>query len=170
MLEFCSVVHFLKAVIYANLLIIQIENLKEVAQNQSSDSYVADFEDVLVEIHDLHDADSIPLLIDLSEDDCEYDELMFSIIHTIEDFNDEVYAKKVLEKLEDFYRDAPRWTSIVHMRILNSSPTLAAYINELKVSANKRQVEVLRTMLEEIGARGADLKAKTTPLLDVVRR
>ncbi len=154
---------------YVDLLITHIEKLREISQGQSNDSYVADFEDVLAEIHELHDADSIPLLIDFFDDDCEYDELMFSIIHTIEDFNDEVYVKKVFKKLEDFYRDAPRWASIVHMRILNSSPTLAAYINELKVSANKKQVEVLRTMLEEIGVRGADLKAKTTPLLDVVR-
>ena len=150
-------------------LTIQIEKLKEISQDYSSDNYVADFEDVLAEIHELHDVDSIPLLINFFDDNCEYDELMFSIIHTIEDFRDEIYVEKIIGKLEDFYRNAPRWASIVHMRILNSRPTLDAYINELKTSTSKKQFEVLRDMLSEIGAMGADLDAKTKPLLDVVR-
>ena len=147
-------------------LIIFINELNAVNQKQSSNTYVTNFEYAIAEIHSLRDSDSIPLLIDFFKDDCEYDELMFSIIHTIEEFDDKTYVAKVLKKLEDFFKNSPHWAYVVHIRILNSKSTLDAYIEEVKSSTEKEQIETLRTLLTEIKAKEPELKKKVGLLLD----
>ena len=60
-----------------------IQRLREVETNRDDD-YAKRFEEVLASIADMHDPNSITALAEFFDDDAEFDELMFSIIHTIE--------------------------------------------------------------------------------------
>lgn len=50
----------------------------------------------------------------------QYGESELVIIHATETSNDEEYTRAVLGMFTDIMRSAPRWTSIVPMRVLNS--------------------------------------------------
>lgn len=91
--------------------------------NSNSENYVTEFENYLAIINKENTPESIPLLVELFEDDSKYDELMFSIIHSIERFDDETYIKYLLPELETIFKDSPRWATILIMRILNSDST-----------------------------------------------
>jgi hypothetical protein len=104
------------------------------------------------------------MLIRCFDDKEQYDELMFSIVHTIEAFDDATYAKELVRSLPHFIPNAPRWCSIVHMRILNSTSALGAYVTEIK-SAEEDTKSMLRRMIVQMGARGAQIANKTVPLL-----
>ena len=88
---------------------------------------LADFESALEQVVAMEGPDCIAPLVLLLEDDESLDELMFSIVHTIEMFNDDVYVDRILYALPDLITKSPRWAKILHMRILNSEPAKIAY-------------------------------------------
>lgn len=104
-----------------------IDSLKSVPRDRTPASF-AQFEDILGRIAALDDPDCIGPLVLLLDDDESIDELMFSIVHTIEVFEDTVYVDRLFQALPALARRSPRWGRILHMRILNSEPTRTAYV------------------------------------------
>ena len=132
--------------------------------NERQNNYVAEAERILERIVRLNDPSSIGKLIGCFSDTEPYDELMFSIVHSIEAFDDKTYVKALVNSLPDFIQKAPRWCSIVHMRVINSTTALPAYINEIQNSEDDTK-NMLRRMIVQMGARGAQIAKKTVPLL-----
>lgn len=101
----------------------------------------------------------------LLEDDAEYDEVCFGIIHTIEAFDDATYVRAIIEHLDSFLEELPRWATIVHMRILNSPATLTAYgecirkLTVLKRGVVQRVLEAVRQKNSKFDARCDELLA-----------
>ena len=130
-----------------------VKELEGVRQRKSSD-YVREFEELLARIAALQDPKSIPALLAFFEDDAEYDELMFSIVHTIEAFDDSTYVDQVIANLPGLNRSAPRWAAILHKRVLNSPETLAAYTRRAE-KASPVERGAIREVLTDV--------ARTTP-------
>ena len=130
-----------------------LKELEGVRKRRSSD-YVREFEELLARIAGLQDPKSIPALLAFFEDDAEYDELMFSIVHTIEAFDDSTYVDQVIASLPRLGRSAPRWAGILHKRVLNSPETLAAYTRRAE-KASPVERAAIGEILTDI--------AKTTP-------
>jgi len=130
-------------------------------------NYVAASEALISKLVDLRDPRIISCLVGCFDDSEQYDDLMFSIIHAIEVFDDSTYAREVLATLPEFFTNAPRWCSIVHMRILNSPSALKAYQREVE-HADEVRVAALRNMLVQMGTRGGAIAEKTVPLLRVL--
>ncbi|MBN1514212.1 MAG: hypothetical protein JXB13_19505 [Phycisphaerae bacterium] len=103
-----------------------IGQLEQVVQRPRA-GYVQSFDGILRQVAALNDPTCIPLLLPFLEDDAEYDEMMFAIIHTIEAFDDDIYVQKILDSLPGLLAKAPRWAAVIHMRILNSPGALATY-------------------------------------------
>lgn len=114
-----------------------------------SDGYVIEFEGVLAEILDLKDASCIGLLLPFFDDDAEYDELMFSIIHTIEFFDDSDYVRELIDGLPGLWEQSKQWAIVLHMRILNSSTVLEAYLKALSTASDSSK-EVFQEILIRI--------------------
>lgn len=141
----------------------QIERLREIETNRD-DSYVERFESVLATIADLNDPESIVALAEFFDDDAEFDELMFSIIHTIEVHDDETYVRELLKAAPRLCSRSPRWASIVFMRVLNSDATRKELVLQLRNSPAATK-EALRNLMEKINERGVEFMAKTTPVI-----
>lgn len=131
------------------------------------DGYVQRFEDFLGQVAALNDPACIAQLLPMFDDDAEHDEMMFSIIHTIERFNDAAYVRSIVGHLETFFAASPRWAIIVHMRILNSAPTLAAYADFIKTLTNDRQC-IVRKVLEAVRRKNAKFVSKCDSLLALI--
>ena len=99
----------------------RIQALYDVDRNQSG--WVRNFEDALAKVNELKDKDSIIPLIALLDDNTEYDEAMFSIVHSVEAFPNETYLNALMLALPSLCNRSPRWASIMLMRVLNSEPT-----------------------------------------------
>jgi hypothetical protein len=108
-----------------------IEQL-ESTDSSEREGYVERFENILEQIALLNEPACIPMLLKFLEDDAPYDEAMFSIIHTIEYFEGEVFVEAILDALPWFCTRSPRWATIIHMRIINSPDTYAAYAKRLE--------------------------------------
>jgi hypothetical protein len=71
-------------------------------------------------------------LLSLLSDNAEYDEGMFSLIHAAESYDDNAYVRALLSVFPHLVSSAPRWASIVLMRVLNASATQAEMVRQLR--------------------------------------
>jgi len=140
----------------------EIERLRQIETDR--DDYVARFENVLASIADLNDPESIVALSEFFDDDAEFDELMFSIIHTIEIHDDQTYCRELLKAAPDLCSRAPRWASIIFMRVLNSDSTRTQLVLQLRNAPGPTK-DALRNLMEKINDRGVEFMAKTTPVI-----
>ena len=129
-----------------------------------STGYAQRFEDILAQVASLNDPGSIAQLLPLFDDNAEHDEMMFSIIHTFERHDDLTYVKAIVDHLDSFFAKSPRWAVIVHMRILNSAPTMLAYMEYIeRLPAGKRQT--IRNVLEAVRQKNAQFDKSCNTLL-----
>ena len=141
----------------------EIQRLREIEANRD-DNYVGPFEEVLASVADMNDPDSITALAEFFDDDAEFDELMFSIIHTIEIHDDATYCQELLKAAPVLCSRSPRWASIIFMRVLNSDSTRTQLVLQLR-NAPAPTKDVMRNLMERINERGVQFMAKTTPVI-----
>ncbi len=135
--------------------------------NYHGDGYVQRFEDILGQVAALNDPACIAELLPLLDDDADHDEMMFSIIHTIERFDDATYVRSIVDHLGAVFAASPRWAVIVHMRIVNSPPAFAAYADYIKTLPKEKR-DVVRKVLEALRKKNAKFVSPCESLLAVV--
>lgn len=143
-----------------------IATLRQIQLEQSGD-FVARFESVLADVASMNDRACIGLLCALLDDEAEFDELMFSIIHTIESFEDAVYALEIVKAAPRLCDRSPRWASIVFMRILNSPTTTTTLIDALR-NGTAEQCESVGVLMRKINNVSEAFIDKTQPVLEVL--
>jgi hypothetical protein len=100
----------------------------------------------------------------LLDDEAPYDEVMFSIIHGMEIFDDSTYVGKVLSGANDLCFRAPRWASILFMRLLNAESSRYELVRQVRESDAETKAAI-KGLMEKINARGVQFMAKTTPVI-----
>ena len=144
-----------------------IEELKDIMSQTNEDGFVTKFENKLEEIYSTDNPAMISKLLDVMDDKFEFDELMFSIIHTIESFDDFTYIQELFISMPDFVLKSPRWASIIVMRIINSSQTLKVFLDSLEILSPKKK-EVLKLLLNSMAKRGSEIEKKVNPILTIL--
>jgi hypothetical protein len=122
------------------------------------------FEALLAEVVALRTPESIVPLLDLFRDNAQHDELMFSIIHGLEVFDDQTYVDEILRNAATFCEKSPRWASIIFMRILNSEPTRLELVKQLRGNTPECKAAI-KLLMEKINARSVQFIPKTTAVL-----
>lgn len=106
------------------------------------------------------------LLLVLS-DDSEYHEGMFSLVHAAESLDVPPFVHYVRTLLSIFpmlLASAPRWTSIVLMRVMNSDATRHELIRQLR-DTPKSVKSAVREMCDQINEASPEFLSKTTSVL-----
>lgn len=114
-------------------------------------THVRDVDLVLADVAALRDAACIVPLLSCFEDRPPYDEAMFSIVHTIEDFDDATYVRELLIGTAELHRASPRWERILYVRVLNSKPARAELARQLGATSDAVR-EGVRVTLERIAS------------------
>lgn len=106
-------------------------------------------------------------LLALLSDNAEYDEGMFSIIHAVESLDEPPYGSYVSALLSIFpalSAAAPRWASIVLMRVLNSDASRHELVRQLR-DAPLPMKETVRSMCERINEVSPEFLSRTVPVI-----
>lgn len=85
------------------------------------------FDATLSQVAGLNDPRAIGLLLPFFNDKCKFPEPMFSIIHTIERFDEETYIREILKALPGLWCRSPYWAKVLHFRIFNHPASCQAY-------------------------------------------
>jgi hypothetical protein len=88
-------------------------------------------------------------LISMLSDSAEYDEGMFSIIHFAESIDDESYVSALLQALPNLAVRAPRWSSILLMRVMNNTVTFKEFCRKID-SADSNEKTLIRNIANSI--------------------
>ena len=104
------------------------ENLEKIAKNPNDDN-----------LKDLH------LILD---DNCQHPEIMFSLVHFLEDFELQKQIQVFIEVIPQLMINAPEWTKILHYRIINDESACKVYQNSLEL-ANQKTPHFLYQLLQE---------------------
>lgn len=89
------------------------------------------FDATLSQIAGLDDPRAIGLLLPFFKDQCKFPEVMSSIVHTIEMFDDKTYAQEIIKALPTFTEQSPYWATKIHFAIFNHPPSREAYRKQL---------------------------------------
>lgn len=122
-------------------------------------SEVNDFESAIENIVSLNDAKFIRDLCTGFDDKAEDSEVMFGLIHAIEDFEGEESLIETAKAIPYMLPHAKEWAVILNYRILNHEPSRKLYIEALKkVDASVRGtiVEILEEIKSEDPVRFED--------------
>jgi hypothetical protein len=101
----------------------RLERLRDVDRRRDA-SYVDDFEASLAEIASLEDAACIGPLLELFEDVHPVEELLWSVVHLVESFPDDVYLRELLRGTPALQRRSVTWSCTLYVRVLNHDPSL----------------------------------------------
>ena len=138
----------------------QLAILKQVVED-GADTLAIDA--ALTPIAEAQDRSTIaPLLFVLR--DVQDDHGMWSILHAAEQFDDRTYLSSFLSVLPDVEAIAPRWASILVMRVLNSDTCRLELVRQLR-GADAAIKRSAKQICERINAVDPQFLAKTTVIL-----
>src|SRR5262245_10201706 len=112
------------------------EKLKHLAKMETEVD-IKQFELTVWSLSRTKDPEVLRKLIDLFDDDCPYDEVMYSLVHAIETYPDEIYVKTVLEKLEHGLEQYPTWVNILVAGIFNHKECRKIFSKNLHLTSKK---------------------------------
>lgn len=144
-----------------------LSTLEEAIHMDGPDS-VAVIDSKIADVMAFNDSRSIRPLIRLLDDNAQYDEAMFSIIHGAESFDDDVYASEILLELPYMVDKSPRWASILFMRALNSDAVRALMVKKIRLSPHNVKMAVL-WLSQKINERSPKFLEKTLAVMTAAK-
>lgn len=129
---------------------------------------VEKFLEAIAEINDLQDYRNIPLLFTGFDDESEDFEMMYEIIHTAENYIDQVgmelYLQMLFQSLVPVSNHGRTWIRFMLQRILNSSTALVAAKLMVR-TCEKETRDLMYVFLDEIYQENPVQFAETAPSL-----
>lgn len=129
----------------------EIQKLKQNRLLRSKSEFEG-FEEALANLSEVTDNKIIKRLCEVFDDNTEDEEVMFQLIHLIEDFQGEDALIETAKAIPLMILQAKRWSKIIQYRILNDNPSRMIYINALRqVDTETREVvlNILKEMSNE---------------------
>lgn len=110
---------------------------------------VNEFESAIENIISLKDVKLVKDLCSGFDDQTEDHEVMFGLVHAIEDFEGEEGLLEMTNAIPSMLPHAKEWATILNYRILNHEPSRKLYVNVLK-KVNKSVKDIVIGILKNI--------------------
>lgn len=107
------------------------------------------FENEVGRIVQTSDPEALPHLLDLFDDDCEFPEVMFGLIHAIEVYPNKLYVQEVIKKIKDGVKKYPVWMDRLCNRIFNHPEYLAYFRQHMHLAPKESLLKLFEVMEEE---------------------
>lgn len=119
------------------------------AYAEQADNHVAICERILAEIADLDDPACVGPLMLFFDDEAEYGELMWSVLHLIEHVGGDGYVPVLVQRLPAMKVRAPGWAETLVLRLLNAPdelPGLVAAGRNAEPEAREALIEIVTSL------------------------
>ncbi|NLW48002.1 MAG: hypothetical protein GXY86_11795 [Firmicutes bacterium] len=130
------------------------DEIKKLQQNRllKNEDEVINFEETIGNLLSLKDAKLIKDLCSGFDDSTNNHEVMFGLIHAIEEFEGEEGLLEMAKAIPDMLPHATDWAIILHYRILNDEPSRKLYaqvLNKVNLKAKSTIVMLLKKIKAE---------------------
>jgi len=109
----------------------------------------AGFDALIAQAYRAEDETLILPLLGLLDDDCEFHEVVFGVVHALESFPAARYFDALARHLAPLWARAPEWCALLHVRILNSPSHYAGFLAAfapLPAAARAQEIAILRSI------------------------
>ena len=108
------------------------------------------FEETLEKLTKYPDDKHLKDLHLILDDNCEHPEIMFSLLHFLEDFEPQQQIQAFIEVIPQLMITAPEWTKIIHYRMINDESAVKIYQNSLELANQKTPHFLYQLLLESV--------------------
>jgi hypothetical protein len=108
------------------------------------------FETTLEKIVKYPNNDNLKNLYLILDDNCEHPDVMFSLVHFLEDFDLQKQIQAFIEVIPKLMITAPEWTKIIHYRIVNDESACKLYRNCLELANQNTPHFLYQLLLESV--------------------
>lgn len=108
------------------------------------------FEETLEKIAEHPNDDNLKDLHLILDDNCEHPEIMFSLVHFLEDFEFQKQIQAFIKLIPQLMNTAPEWTKTIHYRIINDESACKVYQNSLELANQKTPHFLYQLLLESV--------------------
>lgn len=108
------------------------------------------FEETLEKIAEHPNDESLKDLHLILDDNCEHPEIMFSLVHFLEDFELQKQIQAFIEVIPQLIITAPEWTKTIHDRMINDESACKLYQNSLELANQKTPHFLYQLLLESV--------------------
>ena len=106
------------------------------------------------------------VLFRVFDDTCDNEEVMFGLVHLLEDSPLEEFLAGVLDVVKDLDATAPGWAKLFHYRIVNSESARSLYASMVRSAPEATRATVGRILRSIVSEEGDPLKGRAQALLD----
>jgi|GEM_PF-4129016 len=124
------------------------KRLKNLVQMKTPDD-IKEFEKVIWKLAEKEDATTLGKLIDLFDDKCPYPEVMYSLVHAIEQVPNELYVSTVLSKIKTGIKDFPFWMDCLVNGIFNHQDCLNIFRQSMHLADKESLLKLFDLMDKE---------------------
>ena len=121
--------------------------LKKYAKMKSEED-IKLFDIMVYELAKTQDLGVFERLIDIFDDECEFPEVMYSLIHAIATYPCKQYVLGILSKVNDYYKYV-EWFKIIIYGILNSEKYLEVFKHNIHLANQDKLLKLLNIMHKE---------------------
>lgn len=125
----------------------KLKQLKKYVKMESEED-IRLFDLTVGELASTQDAKILKELIDVFDDDCEFPEVMYSMVHAIESYPDDIYVKTIASKVVDFLNYQEWFLDLIYP-ILNNRKCRQIFKENLHLAYKTKLLELLNIIEEE---------------------
>ena len=151
-----------------------IHRLEQAINSLSKEIQINHFNNVknidakLAKIMAFKDCSVIRPLVRLIEDNAQYDEAVFSIVHSIESFENYVYINEIINEFPYLVKKAPNLATILLIRRLNNNTARECMIDQVSLTTPAIKNSIL-FLLQHINAEKPNFFEKTASLMKAIK-
>ncbi|MBB6624500.1 Imm30 family immunity protein [Clostridium gasigenes] len=131
-----------------NQVNIELDKLKNNRLLRDRDEFI-NFEEAVQNLSNVRDPKIIIELCKCLDDNTEDEEVMFGLVHLIEDFDEKDGLLELAKAVPKMLPQAKKWVKILHYRILNDAPSRRMYKSIFKILDDSNK-EIIKSILLEI--------------------
>lgn len=107
------------------------------------------FDALLSQIAEKKNPEYIPLLMKIFDDNTEYPEVMYNVVHILEDYPDDVHATALIKWTPFMLNHAPVWLLTLVYATLNNPSSLASFKENIHLIPKESMIQLLDLVARE---------------------
>lgn len=110
---------------------------------------VEKFDELLSQIAETKNPEYIPLFMEIFDDNTEFPEVMYNVVHALEYYPEEIHNRSVIEFIPFMLIHAPEWLLTLVYRIFNNPPFLALFKKNIHLIPKESMVQLIDLVEQE---------------------
>lgn len=124
------------------------QHLKKLSKMQTPED-IKEFESTIGQLVAKKNPQILDDLLDLFDDDCQYPEVMYGLVHAVEYYPDEIYVKTLLCKMEKGIKQFPFWYTGLISAVFNSKNCLQIFLQNMHLAPKESLLKLFDIMEKE---------------------